>query len=131
MGKIIVWNTNGDNDYSQEPNNFYIGRTKSASSPLANPYTFNGKRSNIAKLSFKTREEALSAYKLYFNEMYGNNEAFTKAFDSIYERYKNGEDVYLQCFCSPNPCHGDYIAEMLQKRLVKERMEEKKLKSIK
>ena len=66
MGRIIVWNTNGDNDYSQEPNNFYIGRTKSNSSPLANPYTFNGKRSNIAKLSFKTREEALSAYKLYF-----------------------------------------------------------------
>lgn len=131
MGRVIVWNTNGDTDHSQEKNNFYIGRTKKGSSPLANPFTYNGKRSSLAKLSFRTREEALSAYKLYFEKMYGSNEEFTKAFDEIYEKYKNGEDIYLQCFCAPLPCHGDYIAEMLQKKLIKEKIEEKKLKTVK
>ena len=128
MGKIIVWNTNGEVDHSQEKNNFYIGRTKKGSSPLANPFTFNGKRSSLAKLSFKTREQAINAYRMYFDKMYGNNKEFTKAFDEIYETYKNGEDVYLQCFCKPLPCHGDVIAEKLQNRLVKEKMQEMKKK---
>jgi hypothetical protein len=58
--------------------------------------------------------------------MYGSDEEFTKAFDEIYEHYKNGEDIYLQCFCKPKACHGDYIAEQLQRKLVKEKMEERK-----
>ena len=130
MGKIIVWNTNGEVDHSQEKNNFYIGRTKKGSSPLANPFTFNGKRSSLAKLSFKTREQAINAYRMYFDKMYGNNKEFTKAFDEIYEVYKNGDDVYLQCFCKPLPCHGDVIAEKLQNRLVKEKMQEMKKKLV-
>lgn len=122
MGKIVVWNcTNSNDDYSAEDNNFYIGRSKEKSSPLANPFTFNGKRSNLAKMSFKTREEALNAYNMYFDEMYGKDEEFTKAFDDIYERYKNGENVYLQCFCKPLPCHGDIIARKLQQKLIKEK----------
>ena len=85
-------------------------------------------RTSIAKLSFKTREEAIEAFRRYFKEMYGKDEEFTKAFDEIYEHYKNGEDVYLQCFCKPSPCHGDVIAEELQKKLVKERLAERKKK---
>lgn len=119
MGKIIVWNTNGPDDYSTKPNNFYIGRLKQGN-PLGNPFTHNGKRSSIAKLSFKTREEAIEAYKLYFKRMYGTDEEITAAFDEIYERYKSGEDVYLQCFCHPLPCHGDFLKEELERKLVKE-----------
>ena len=99
MANIIVWNTNGDIDYSSEPYNFYIGRSKTMSSPLANPFTYNGKRSSLAKLSFKTREEALEAYELYFSKMYGTDEAFTNEFNRIYKAYRDGHDVYLQCFC--------------------------------
>ena len=72
-------------------------------------------------MSFKTREEALNAYNMYFDEMYGKDEEFTKAFDDIYEHYKNGENVYLQCFCKPLPCHGDIIARKLQQKLIKEK----------
>ena len=123
MGKVIVWNcTNSNEDYSAEDNNFYIGRSSKEKSPLSNPFTFNGKRSNLAKMSFRTREEALKAYELYFDEMYGNDEEFTKAFDEIYEHYSKGEDVYLQCFCKPLPCHGDIIARKLQQKLIKERL---------
>jgi hypothetical protein len=128
MGRIYIYNTKLE-DHTTEPNNYYIGRSKDGN-PLGNPFTHNGKRSNLAKLSFKTREEAINAYRMYFERAYGKDEALTKAFDEIYEHYKNGEDVYLQCFCKPEPCHGDVIAEELQKKLLKEKMEELRKKKM-
>ena len=122
MGNIKVININKE-DKSAHNGFFYVGRSDKYSSPLANPYTYNGKRSNIAKLSYKTREEALEAYKRYFNAMYGYDDEFTKAFDEIYELYKSGEDIYLGCFCAPKECHADYIAKKLQQKLIKENRE--------
>lgn len=124
MGKITVYNTHQE-DYTYKPNNFLICRTKDGN-PLANPFTYNGVKTRLAKLSFKTREEAIDAYKLYFKKMYGLDEGLTKAFDTIYEKYKNGEDIYLQCCCKPLPCHGDFLAEELQRKLIKEKIEERK-----
>lgn len=106
------------------------------SSPLANPYTHAGKRSSLTKLTFPTREMCLDAYELYFDKMYGSDEDFTREFDRIYDAYKNGNDIYLQCFCKPLPCHGDIIARKLQERLIREskgakaKKEEKKAISI-
>ena len=124
MGKITVYNTHQE-DYTYKPNNFLICRTKDGN-PLANPFTYNGVKTRLAKLSFKTREEAIDAYKMYFKKMYGLDEGLTKAFDIIYEKYKNGEDIYLQCCCKPLPCHGDFLAEELQRKLIKEKMEERR-----
>ena len=126
MGRIIVYNCHNE-DHTSENNNFYIGRSKEGN-PLGNPFTHNGKKSSLAKLSFKTREEAINAYRIYFQKSYGNNEELTKAFDEIYECYKRGEDVYLQCFCKPEACHGDVLAEELQKKLLKEKMAEMRKK---
>ena len=109
-------------DHTSEPNNYYIGRP----SILSNPFTYDGKKSNLARLSFKTREECLSAYEVYFKQMYESDIEFKAAFDEIYEKYKNGEDIYLQCFCKPLPCHGDIIARELQKKLVKEILDKKR-----
>ena len=117
---IIVYNSHID-DYTSKPNNYYIGRP----SPLGNPFTHNGVKTSLAKLSFKTREEAIEAYGKYFDEAYGKNTELTKAFDEIYEHYKKGEDIYLQCFCKPKPCHGDIIADRLQRKLIKEKIKEK------
>lgn len=122
---IYVYNSHDEDHTNGEGCNFYIGRP----SPLSNPFTHNGVRTSLATLSFKTRDEAIEAYKKYFDKMYGSDEEFTKAFDEIYEHYKNGEDIYLQCFCKPKPCHGDYIAEQLQRKLVKEKLEERKKKN--
>ena len=121
---IYVYNSHNE-DFTSKENNFYIGRSKSGN-PLGNPFTHNGVRTSLANLSFKTREEAIKAYEKYFDKMYGVDEELTKAFDEIYEHYKNGEDVYLQCFCKPLPCHGDIIAERLQRKLIKEKLEERK-----
>lgn len=120
---IYVYNSHQE-DFTSRPNNFYIGRP----SPLGNPFTHNGVKTSLAKLSFKTREEAIEAYDKYFDKMYGVDEELTKAFDEIYEHYKNGEDVYLQCFCKPKSCHGDVIANKLQKKLLIEKMKENKHK---
>lgn len=122
MGQIHVYNLHQE-DHTSEDNNWYIGRSKHGN-PLGSPFTHNGKRSNLAKLSFKTREEAINAYRIYFEKAYGKDTELTKAFDEIYEHYKNGEDIWLACFCKPEPCHGDVIAEELQKKLLKEKMEE-------
>lgn len=124
MGKIVVYNTKQD-DFTSEPNNFYIGRNKDGN-PLGNPFTHNGVKTSLAKLSFKTREQAIEAFGKYFDERYGKDEELTKAFDNIYEHYKNGEDIYLQCFCKPLPCHGDVIADRLQRKLIKEKLKERK-----
>ena len=124
MGKITVYNTHQE-DYTYKPNNFLICKTKDGN-PLANPFTYNGVKTRLAKLSFKTREEAIDAYKMYFKKMYGLDEGLTKAFDTIYEKYKNGEDIYLQCCCKPLPCHGDFLAEELQRKFIKEKMEERR-----
>ena len=60
--------------------------------------------------------------------MYGTDEELTKAFDEIYEHYKKGEDIYLQCFCKPLPCHCDIIADRLQRKLILDKMVSQKKK---
>lgn len=125
MGKVVICNLKYE-DCSVKENSFYCGRSKNGN-PLGNPYTHNGVKTSIAKLTVPTREEAIKAYEIYFDTMYGKDEALTKAFDNIYEHYRNGEDIYLQCFCKPLPCHCDIIAERLQRKLIKEKLAERKL----
>lgn len=113
-------------DHTSDKNNFYIGR----GSILGNPFTYDGKRSSLAKLSFSTEKEAIDAYRMYFKEMYYCDVDFKKEFDKIYNLYKKGEDIYLQCFCHPKPCHGEVIIEELQKKLIKESLSEIKKRAI-
>lgn len=122
---IYVYNSKIE-DYTSNKNNVPIYR----GTIFGNPFTHDGKRSSLARKSFKTREEAIEAYKLYFHAMYENDVEFKLAFDSLFEKYKNGEDIYLQCFCKPLACHGDVIAEELQKRLIKENMQQYRKKKL-
>ena len=121
---IHVYNMH-DEDHTNEKCNWYVGRSKSGN-PLGNPFTHIGVRKSLAKLSFKTREEAIEAYKIYFKKMYGKDNELTRMFNEIYEHYKNGEEIWLGCFCKPLPCHADFLAEELQRKLLKEKMEERK-----
>lgn len=126
-GKINVINIMKE-DKSSSPFYYYIGRKKDGNI-LSNPYTFNGQHTSLAKLSFKTREEAIKAYDKYFDYMYQNDETFKGLIDKIYQEYKDGNEIFLGCFCSPKPCHGEVIANKLQKRLIKEninRLKEKR-----
>ena len=118
---IIVYNR-GKEDHSAHPNNYPIYR---GGSVLGNPYTDKPLKGTLAVFKAKNREEAIKKYDTYFDAQYGRNKAFTEVIDEIYEKYKNGEDIYLECYCGTGDgknkrCHGEVIAEKLQKRLLKE-----------
>ena len=119
---IYVYNRNVE-DFSVMDNNYPIYR---GASILGNPYTHLPVKDTKAMFQCKTREEAIEKYDKYFDIMYGNNIEFTKIIDEMYEKYKNGEDIYLECFCGKGKngekkCHGEVIEEKLQKRLIKEK----------
>ena len=119
---IIVYNR-GKEDHSAHPNNYPIYR---GGSVLGNPYTDKPLKSTLAVFKAKNREEAIQKYDTYFDTQYGRNREFTAVIDEIYEKYKNGETVYLECYCTPLPCHGQIIVKKLQQRLLKEKIKEAK-----
>lgn len=113
----MIYIYNRTKETHEGPNNYYIGRP----SILGNPYT-HIKGETLASFVVKTRDEAIDQYSHYFDIMYGGNIQFKNTIDEIYTKYKNGIDVYLECYCAPLRCHGDIIKEKLQKRLIKERI---------
>lgn len=119
---IIVYNRNNEN-HSDDPNNYPIYR---GGSILGNPYTHIKDRKTLADYVVESREKAIEAYDHYFDVMYSGNIEFKRLVDEIYEKYKNGETVYLECYCAPLPCHGNVIEKKLKKRLIKELIENKK-----
>ena len=119
---IIVYNR-GKEDHSAHPTNYPIYR---GGSVLGNPYTDKPLKGTLAVFKAKNREEAIEKYDTYFDTQYGRNREFTAVIDEIYEKYKNGETVYLECYCHPLPCHGDVIVKKLQQRLLKEKIKEAK-----
>jgi hypothetical protein len=121
---IIVYNRTKE-DYSNHPNNYPIYR---GGSILGNPYTDKQVSKTLAVYQVRNRDEAIDRYGSYFDMQYGRNKEFTELIDEIYELYKSGEDVYLECYCGignngKKNCHGEVIAEKLQKRLLKEHIE--------
>lgn len=124
---IIVYNRK-DEDYSSLPNNYPIYR---GGSILGNPYTDKPLKGTLAIYQVRTRDEAIERYDSYFDMQYKVNPTFQSLIDEIYEKYKNGEDVYLECYCGVGDgvkknCHGEVIAEKLQKRLLKEFLQKHK-----
>ena len=119
---IIVYNR-AKEDYSNHPNNYPIYR---GGSVLGNPYTDKPLSGTMAVYRVKDRDEAIMRYSSYFDMQYGRNKEFTAVIDEIYEIYKSGQDVYLECYCAPLRCHGDIIVEKLQKRLLREKIREVK-----
>lgn len=93
---------------------------------LSNPYTHIKDKQTKAMFVVPSREEAIERYSHYFDVMYGKNIKFTAVIDEIYEKYRNGEEILLGCFCFPQNCHGDVIIKKLQARLLKEKIAEAK-----
>ena len=115
---IHIININNE-DYSNKPNFYYIGRP----SILSNPYTFLPVEKTKAIFQCKTREEALEKYSSFYDLEYGHNKEFTKIINEIFEKYKNGEEIYFGCFCpSEDKCHGGIIKKKLEQKLLKEKI---------
>ena len=120
---IIVYNRKIE-DHTDKENNYPIYRP----SILGNPYYWEKDKKTLAMFVVKSRDEAIDRYEGYFDRMYSGNAPFKFLIDEIYEKYKRGEDIYLECYCKPERCHGDIIKEKLEKRLMKERIKEAKEK---
>ena len=67
---------------------------------LSNPYTHIKDKQTKAMFVVPTKEDAIERYSHYYDIMYGKNIEFTKTIDEIYKKYRNGEDIYLGCYCS-------------------------------
>lgn len=115
---IIVYNR-GEESHQDDPNNYPIYR---GGSVLANPYTHIKDKKTKATYVVGSREEAIERYDTYFDIMSKSNGPFKRLVDEIYEKYKRGETIYLECYCHPLPCHGDVIARKMQQRLIKEKL---------
>lgn len=121
---IIVYNRKIEDHTDKGENNYPIYRP----SILSNPYYWEKDKKTLAMFVVKSRDEAIDRYEAYFDRMYSGNAPFKFLIDEIYEKYKRGEDIYLECYCKPERCHGDIIKEKLEKRLMKERIKEAKEK---
>lgn len=107
-------------DYSSYKNNYPIFR----GTILGNPYTDKPLKKTLAIFQVSSREEAIKKYREWFDISYQHKPAFKKIIDEIYEKYKNKEDIYLECYCKPLDCHGDVIAEKIKQRFLKEKIKE-------
>lgn len=125
---IYVYNRNLETHSG--PNNFRIYRPFL----LGNLWTHIKDKKTKAMYVVNTREEAIRRYDKYFDMMYHSNLDFKDVVDEMYEKYKNGEDIYLECYCKKYlsndttshddevGCHGDIIKKKLEQRLIKEKI---------
>lgn len=86
----------------KEPFDVYIGRP----SKWGNPFTH--KPGTIAKYILPTREEAIAAYKKWITE--GEGKQLLKDLHEL-------KGKTLGCWCKPQSCHGDVLAELINNHL--------------
>ena len=80
----------------------YIGRP----SKWGNPFTHKKDSKTLAKHIVNSREEAVEAYRKWITE--GEGKHLLKDLKEL-----NGKT--LGCWCSPQSCHGDVLADLVNK----------------
>lgn len=97
--------------------NVYIGRDSQLSKKLLeeNPSLINGTElGNRVRVSEEcSREDSIEAHRHFFLE---NTGTFVNILDTL-ENVARHRTVCLVCWCKPKLCHGDVIAEHLNKRV--------------
>lgn len=84
----------------------YIGRPSRYGSPFAS------KPSKIAEFKVDSKFEAMEKCREYFTEN-------TYIIDSLINELNEKGINKLGCFCSPKPCHGDILIELIELRKYK------------
>lgn len=98
MCKVIHYK---DKDKYSTNSQVYIGRP----SKWGNPYTHRVSRT-LAQYKVNTRQQAIEAYKEWITNRDGKY-----LLDYLYEL----KDKILVCWCKPEDCHGDVLAELVSK----------------
>lgn len=82
---------------------YYIGRP----SPLGNPFKMRKE---------EDRDKVCNKYERFFQLMLNNEDSdITNELKKVYALGKDKDRVILGCYCSPRRCHGDTIANFLNK----------------
>lgn len=76
----------------------YIGRP----SVLGNPFAIT---------AACPRAQSIALYKEWLLVEYGKRGAVYAALHDLARRAKAGEQLALQCWCAPDPCHGHVLQE--------------------
>jgi len=117
-GQIIVYNKKTESHQSDK-NNFYIGRGKN--SILGNPFTHIKDKQTLAHFVVDSRDKAIERYEQLLPQWYRTKKDVFNLINNLHELYKNGETIYLECYCHPLKCHGDIIKEFILKMDFKEK----------
>lgn len=94
-------------------NVIYIGR----GSILGNPYTSIQGRETLAQFVVGSRDESIESFKKYLFEcIEKKEEKVCNLLNQIYSMAIR-EEVFLSCYCSPKPCHGDIIKQLIESKI--------------
>lgn len=98
--------------------NIYIGR----GSVFGNPYTHNPVATTKAEFQVPTREDAIAHYGKYFIERFKNDKEFRDEVFSLLRYIKSVKEVNFLCYCSPQPCHGDFLKKFILSNINNEKI---------
>lgn len=108
---IRVTNRRWDSPRHPEPDEVVIdiGRPN----PLGNPYQL-GRGAGFGNLA--ERERVIGLYRAHLErELSKKTGTIYSEFQRVAALVRRGEKVALNCWCAPLHCHGDVIAELVEK----------------
>lgn len=97
----------------------YIGR----GSVLGNPYTGSKELSQTKALyQCESREQAIEEYRHYLDKKIEEKDVeICNLLNKLYLKALKG-DLNLVCYCKPKDCHGDYIKQVIEKKIIKNKL---------
>ncbi len=93
----------------------YIGRP----GVLGNPYS-HIKKGTLAKHLVDSRKESIKRYGSWIREQIAYNPCVRGEFFRLVRKYQTEKFLVLICWCKPEDCHGDILAEMIKETSIKE-----------
>ena len=97
------------NKHHYQGSGIYIGRP----GPLGNPYSHRPSKLP-GTILVSTREEAVEKYKDWLREQWSKAGPARRELERLVKLYKQTGRLDLICWCSPAPCHGDFLAEVIE-----------------
>lgn len=88
----------------------YVGR----GSPLGNPFSHRLSKFEVYKVA--TRSEAIEKYRTWLDEQLQFDTPQSRAIMECMAKLVADNKIVLGCFCVPQKCHAEVIAEVLRKR---------------
>lgn len=102
----------GNIHHNRRAEGVYVGRKDGSQFHYGNPFTH--KKGTLANIIVGSREEAIVAFRDWL-EGKAYQEVEPKRRQWILDHLAELKGKRLLCFCAPQACHGDILAEMADK----------------